>query len=915
MALSKYKQKRSFDKTPEPTGGKASGKELRFVVQKHDASHLHYDFRLEMEGVLKSWAIPKGPSLDPEMKRLAMMVEDHPYDYRTFEGIIPEGNYGAGTVIVWDEGIYEPIDATGNKKEEEKILLRQLQQGSLKFVLYGKKLKGEFALVKINSRGENAWLLIKHRDKYATTNDITKKDKSVVSHKTLEQVEKTSKNFWGSNRKASTRTKSAKTKTAKNTRKTIAEEKTGDDIEEPDGDISLFLEKGKKSSFPHDIKPMLATVVDKPFDDENWVYEIKWDGYRALAYLKNGKIDLRSRTNLSYNEKFEVIVEALGNWKINALIDGEIIAVNEEGRPDFQALQAFGKTGNTNLFYYAFDLLWYDGKEYTQLPLVERKAILQSIMPEDEPIIKYSDHIVGEGKAFFEAAIDKGLEGVMAKKANSVYTINYRTKSWLKIKNNQQTEAIICGFTKPRKSRKYFGALVLGKYKGEKLVYVGHTGSGFTEKTLKETYQKIEPLITGICPFEKKPKTNEPVTWVKPQFVCEIKYAEWTSEGILRIPIFLGLREDKTADDEKNEKVVSPPDKTTKKKHISKPVMAKTKQLVHENFAAPVKKKAATKTAKADREIFLADDENEKIVTINKHELKFTNLNKIYWPGEKITKRDMLNYYYQVMPYILPYMKDRPQSLNRHPNGINGENFYQKNVTGKVADWITTYPYTSESDGGKKQFLVCTDEAHLMYIASLGCIEMNPWHSRIQSPENPDWCVIDLDPDDNPFHEVVECANVVKQVLDSINVPAYCKTSGATGMHIYIPLGTKYTYEQSKLLAQLIVQMVHHEIPSYTSVERNLAKRKKKIYLDFLQNRSIQTIAAPYSLRPKPGATVSTPLHWEEVRKGLSPKNFTIFNILDRIKNEGDLFKPVLGKGINLEKTLQKLSTMFEVEK
>ncbi|HEY6976014.1 MAG TPA: DNA ligase D [Chitinophagaceae bacterium] len=916
MGLSKYKLKRSFNKTPEPTGGKASGKELRFVVQKHDASHLHYDFRLEMEGVLKSWAIPKGPSLDPEMKRLAMMVEDHPYDYRTFEGIIPEGNYGAGTVIVWDEGTYEPIESTDNKKEEEKILLRQLKQGSLKFILHGKKLKGEFALVKINSRGENAWLLIKHRDKYASANDITKKDKSVVSNKTLEQVEKTSKNFWGSNRKASTHTKSAKTKAAKKITKTASEEKTDDDIGEPDGDISLLLEKGKKSSFPHDIRPMLATVVDKPFDDEDWVYEIKWDGYRALAYLKNGKVDLRSRANLSYNEKFGMIAEALGNWKINALIDGEIIAVNKEGRPDFQALQGFAKTGNTaNLFYYAFDLLWYDGKDYTQLPLVERKAILQSVMPEDEPLIKFSDHLVGEGKAFFAAAIEKGLEGVMAKKAGSVYTINYRTKSWLKIKNNQQTEAIICGFTKPRKSRKHFGALVLGKYEGDKLIYVGHTGSGFTEKTLKETYQKIEPLITDVCPFEKKPKTNMPVTWVKPQFVCEIKYAEWTSEGILRIPIFLGLREDKTAKDEKNEKVVSPPAKTTKRKQVSKQGIAKTKQLVYDNFAAPVKKKTATKTGKAERGTLLANDENEKIVTINKHELKFTNLNKIYWPDEKITKRDMLNYYYEVMPFILPYMKDRPQSLNRHPNGINGENFFQKNVQGKVADWITTYPYTSESDGGTKQFLVCADEAHLMYIASLGCIEMNPWHSRIQSPENPDWCVIDLDPDENPFHEVVECANVVKQVLDSINVPAYCKTSGATGMHIYIPLGTKYTYEQSKLLAQLIVQMVHQEIPSYTSVERNPAKRKKKIYLDFLQNRTIQTIAAPYSLRPKPGATVSTPLHWEEVKKGLSPKNFTIFNIRDRIKNEGDLFKPVLGKGIDLEKTLQKLSTLFEVEK
>ncbi|HXL55162.1 MAG TPA: DNA ligase D, partial [Chitinophagaceae bacterium] len=718
-------------------------------------------------------------------------------DYRDFEGIIPEGNYGAGTVIVWDEGTYEPINADADtKKDQEKILLHQLHEGRLKLTMHGKKLKGEFALVKVSSRGDNSWLLIKHKDKHATTEDITKKNKSVISNKTIEQVERTSNNFWGSNRKTTKTTKTVKTKTAKKTRKARAEERTDKDTGESAGDISSLLKKGKKAPFPHDITPMLATVVDKPFDDGNWIYEIKWDGYRALAYLKNGKVDLRSRANLSYNKKFEAIVDALQDWKVNAVIDGEIIAVNEEGRPDFQALQGFAKSGKkANLQYYVFDILWYDGKDYTQLSLIERKTILQSIIPEDQTTIKYSDHITGEGKAFFEAAINKGLEGVMAKRADSVYAVNYRTKSWLKIKNNQQTEAIICGFTKPRFSRKFFGALVLGKYKSDKLVYIGHTGSGFNERTLKETYHKIKPLKTDGCPFETKPKTNMPVTWVKPKLVCEIKFAEWTTEGILRIPIFLGLREDKTAANEKNETVVSPPAKATKKKHTSKQNMAKVKELVRENIIAPAKKKAATKTNKADRKILLEDDEKEKIVTINKRELKLTNLNKIYWPDEKITKRDMLNYYYQVMPYLLPYMKDRPQSLNRHPNGINGENFFQKNVQGKVADWITTYPYTSESDGNTKQFLVCTDEAHLMYIASLGCIEMNPWHSRIQSPDNPDWCVIDLDPDDNPFSEVIESAKVVKQVLDSINVPAYCKTSGATGMHIYIPLGAKYTYE------------------------------------------------------------------------------------------------------------------------
>lgn len=913
MSLSLYKKKRSFEATPEPTGGKASGKALRFVVQKHDASHLHYDFRLEMEGVLKSWAVPKGPSLDPTVKRLAMMVEDHPYDYRTFEGIIPEGNYGAGTVIVWDEGTYEPLGADGkSKKDEEKNLLHQLHEGNLKFVMHGKKLKGEFALVKITGRGENSWLLIKHRDEFATTNDITKKEKSVVSNKTLEQVEKTSNNFWGSNRKAKT-----KTTTTKSTRsKTIKKNETAEDNNEKEiqnDDINELLKKGKRAAFPSGIKPMLATLVDKPFDDEHWIYEIKWDGYRALAYLKNGNVEIRSRANLSFNKKFPTIVKALQQWKVNAVVDGEIVAINEEGKPDFQALQSFAKKGEkADLLFYAFDLLWYDGKNYTQLPLVERKKILQSIMPEDDSTIKFSEHIVGDGKAFFEVALNKGLEGVMAKKAKSVYTVNYRTRSWLKIKNNQQTEAIICGFTKGRNSRKYFGAVILGKYFDDKLTYIGHSGSGFNEKGLNEIYKKFEPLITDKCPFATKPKTNMPVTWLKPKLVCEVKFAEWTEEKILRQPIFLGLREDKTAESEKNEKIVSPPVEQTNNKKPSQKNIEKAKEIVKENPVTTSKKKTPARSKKTEDRILFVSDAKEKTITIDGHQIKFTNLKKIYWPDEKITKRDMLNYYYAVAPYILPYMKDRPQSLNRHPNGIKGQNFFQKNVEGKVADWIQTYPYTSESDGQTKQFLVCTDEATLLYMASLGCIEMNPWHSRIQSPENPDWCVIDLDPDENPFDQVVEAALAVKEVLDSLEVEAYCKTSGATGMHIYIPLGAQYTYEQSKLLAELVVQLVHEQIPSFTSLERNPAKRKKKIYLDFLQNRSIQTIAAPYSLRPKPGATVSTPLHWEEVKKGLSTKNFTIFNTLDRIKNEGDIFKPVLGKGIDLDKTLKKFNTLFK---
>ena len=468
---------------------------------------------------------------------------------------------------------------------------------------------------------------------------------------------------------------------------------------------------------------MLATLTDEPFDDAGWIYEIKWDGYRAVSYLNKGDVEIQSRNNLSFTNKFKEVTNALKEWHVNAVVDGEIVAMNDEGMASFQQLQNFATRGEeTHLEYYLYDILWLDGKDLTELTLLERKAILQSIMPEGNNVIKFSDHVEEKGKGFFELAIKRGLEGIMAKKSDSTYTKNFRTKLWLKIKNNKRLEAIICGFTEGRKSRKHFGALVLGKYVGNKLIYIGHTGTGFNEKSLKEVEKELASLITDKTPFDKKPKTNMPVTWVKPKLVCEIKFSEETDEGILRHPVFMGLREDKEAKNEKNVKVVNADERPKDKNKKSK---EKSQKTIKSEIKNP-------KSEKKNAKQLLSPTSKEETININGHDLKFTNLDKIYWPKEKITKRDMLNYYYNIMPFMLPYMKDRPQSLNRHPNGINGESFYQKNVTGKVADWLTTYHYKSESSGDKN-FLVCTDEASLMYIASLGCIEMNPWHSRIQT--------------------------------------------------------------------------------------------------------------------------------------------------------------------------------------
>lgn len=911
MSLVEYKKKRSFQKTPEPSGKKKTSADdgLRFVVQKHDASRLHYDFRLEMDGVLKSWAVPKGPSLNPNDKRLAMMVEDHPFDYRSFEGIIPKGNYGAGTVIVWDEGTYEPLDPIeGGKKQQSKILRQQLNEGNLKFRLNGKKLNGEYSLVHIRSREENAWLLIKKKDQYAATSDITKKGESVLSGKTLEQV--------AGNQGSQPQGKKESTKVPSTTNKKTTQQKTGTSKkahkETPNKFLKELLQNGKRSPYNSVVKPMLASLADEAFDSEDWIFEIKWDGYRALAGLKNGKVELQSRNNLSFNKKYYPVTEALQKWKVDAIIDGEIIAVDDEGTTDFQHLQAWQKTGKGQLLYYVFDVLWVDGLSVTHLPLLERKEILKVLLPQ-ESIIRYSDHVHATGKDFFELAVTKGLEGIMAKKADSLYYPGIRTQQWLKIKTHRRQEVVICGFTKGRNSRQYFGALILGVYENKELVYIGHTGSGFNQKSLVDMYKKLEPLITDKCPFRKKPKTNMPAVWVKPELVAEVKFQEWTNENILRIPIFLGLREDKKATDVKKEEsagIISSNDEVKKKRAaVKKETGASSKNSTPK---AAGERRASKKVKNLAGGNLLNDERKEQILTIDRQELKFTNLDKLYWKKEKITKGDTLNYYHRIAPIILPYMKDRPQSLNRHPDGAGGMSFYQKDVTGKVPPWVQTYDYVSESDGEAKKFFVCTNEASLLFMANWGVIEMNPWHSRRVSPDKPDYCVIDLDPEKISFDKVIETANVVKKVLSEIGIDSYCKTSGSTGLHIYIPLAAKYSYDQSRQLAELVVHFVHDEIPAFTSIERNPARRQGKVYLDYLQNRTIQTLASPYSLRPKAGATVSTPLHWDEVKKGLSPAEFTFFNIAERVTSEGDLFMPVLRKGIDLNKALGKMKNLIK---
>jgi len=933
MSLSRYKEKRNFSDTPEPVGKeKSSARELRFVIQKHDATNLHYDFRLELRGVLKSWAVPKGPSLNPVDKRLAMMVEDHPYDYRTFEGIIPAGNYGGGTVIVWDEGTYEPMGGEGKtRSEQEKMLLQQLHAGDMKLVLHGQKVQGTFGIFRLKKAGENSWLLVKKKDEFASEEDVTELNTSVTTNKTIAQVAAengTEPNHPEEEKKASKSVKAAvvKSAAAKKTasKKTVkgASKKKAPDIEAITG---AAFSLARKTSAPVDIKPMLATLVSEPFDNDDWLFEIKWDGYRALAYLSDEDVQMISRNNKPFEEKYFPIAEALRELQLQAVFDGEIVAINEKGLADFQRLQNWQNTP-TQLQFYVFDILWFDGYDVTKLPLIERKKLLESIIPKDHQIIKYSDHVINGGNKFFEAALNQGLEGIMAKKLSSSYQVDSRAETWLKIKVNLRQEVVIAGFTQPRNTRKFFGALMLGVYKYGELVYVGHSGSGFDQKTLKTLFDKMQPLVIKECPFTDCPKGNMPVTWIKPSLVCEIKFTEWTKEGIARHPIFMGLRDDKKAGDvhmENSTNTNAMVKKTSPKKATIVGKDAPVKKSTTVENSAPRKtaaKKATTSPEVADPgektnvdlpgQLALGNGKDQEL-SLNGHLLKLTNLDKLYWKKEKRSKLDSINYYLAVAPYMLPYMLDRPQSLNRHPNGIDAPNFYQKDMKGKQMEWMKTHTDFSESTNQEVEYLVCSNAATLIYMANLGCIEMHPWHSRSATWQQPDWCLIDLDPDTtNTFDQVIEVAQVVHRFLDSLNAESFVKTSGSSGIHIYIPMGAKYSYDQSKQLAELIVNLVHQELPDITSVERNPAKRKGKIYLDFLQNRETQTAAAPYSLRPKPGMPVSTPLHWEEVKKGLTPTTYNMDNIFDRLKSEGDLFKGVMGKGINLDQVLKKIESL-----
>ncbi len=901
MALEEYKRKRKFDKTPEPTGGKPEHSTLEFVVQKHHASHLHYDFRIEIKGVMKSWAIPKGPSVNPEDHRLAMATEDHPMDYNKFEGIIPKGQYGGGTVIIWDKGTFTtPVVKVKDKITQEHSLMQQYYKGEMLIDLKGKKLKGQFAMFKTPDRGENAWVLMKVKDKHGSKADVLKKGKSVVSGLTIEEMKgNQDARKWQSNR----------------------EEKGGRTLRHAQGDREQKSEAGGRKSevkgrtlhqvqgdsgrMPDRLEAMNATLIKEPFTAERWLYEVKWDGYRILARKKDDDVKLHTRGGLDYADKYPVLVEALQEVNHDVILDGEVVVVDKKGVPSFDELQKY--KGDKTLLYYVFDILWLDGEDLTSLALTERKEKLLEIIPEKN-VIRYSDDFEN-GEALFKQAQQIGLEGIVAKKKDSKYQPGVRSKDWLKCPTAVRQEFVIGGWTESASGRE-FRSILFGAYDKGELRFVGHSGSGFKDKVMNEVMEKLKPLAIKKKPFVDEVDHSTTPHWVKPVLVGNFKFSTWTAGGKIRKPaIFLGFRDDKDARDVP----VQRPEDGGQKPEVGEEVnrrghMAAAKERKREDKNKEAEDRIQD-TGKAEPVLVSTDSnwpelEKQPIVSsevfeIEGKELTLTNVEKELWPG--VSKADLIQYYHSVAPYILPYLFNRPLSLHIKHIKATAPGLYIKDMEGRQPEWATVFstPRKHKKKGkrGIIDYLVCNDEATLLYVVNLGCIDINPWTSTTDDCLHPNFIIIDLDPSDNDFRKAIETAKAAKQYFDEQGLKAFPKTSGKTGIHLYVPC-EGFTFPQARKIAEHICRDVNLLVPGITTTAVSINQRGDKLYVDPNQNDEADTVAAPYSVRPYHHPSVSTPLEWKEINNKLNPLAFDIHSIHVRLKKKGDLFNGAFDKNI-----------------
>jgi len=848
--LDTYKKKRDFHKTSEPSGNRhARTSGNRFVVQKHDATRPHYDFRLEVGGVLVSWAVPKGPSMNPADKRLAIQTEDHPVDYIDFEGVIPENNYGAGPVEVWDNGTYEVeggLDAG-----------RQIARGEIKFVLHGRKLHGGFVLVRTSRQGKDgkSWLMIKHRDASADPHwNVDDRGESVISGRTIDEIE---------------------------------------EGVQPLGRVSPeAVEGARKAPMPSHVSPTLAVLTDHPFSHPDWLFEIKWDGVRALARVDRKHLQLRSRRDQNITGNYPELAVLPRRLRVNqAILDGEIVALDESGHSDFERLQSRMNVRNpspalvkqTPVTYCAFDLLYCDGYDLRRAALVDRKRLLRDSL-EFTPPVMYSDHQIEKGKELFDLAKKNGLEGVIAKQIQSPYP-GERTNQWQKFKTAEELDAVIGGYTAPRGGRTHFGALLLGLYSEGKLLFVGGVGTGFDQKYRKKIFDMMEPLRTQHCPFHERPDTREKAFWIKPELVARVKYANWTREKRLRAPVVLGLLPDHNPGECRFETQASP--KAQPPGHSTQPARPKGSRSPRARSG-----EALTRESDIERELFHGNREDIHIELDGKP-LRLTHLNKIYYPKTGHAKRDVIAYYYRVAPLILPFLRDRPMVLRRYPDGAGGKAFFQKEAGETYPSWMETVAIESEENGEVTHYFLAQDRAALLFLTNLGCIDHNPWFSRRDDLKRPDYFFFDLDPSEKTsFKTVMTIAQEIYRELTELGIRAFLKTSGATGFHIYVPIKREYNYEQLRNFAEIVGQAASGKRAEWVTRNRRVSERKAgTVLIDAAQNSYGRSLAAPYSLRAVPGASISCPISPDELSSSLKLEHFNLNSIFKRLENKGDLWK------------------------
>jgi bifunctional non-homologous end joining protein LigD len=923
--LEKYNRKRNFSKTPEPVGTPTEGqrKEFRrhFVIQKHNARRLHYDFRLETEnGVLKSWAVPKGISLNPKIKRLAILTEDHPFDYLLFEGTIPEGNYGAGTVLVWDTGFYTLENANEGFSE-------QFDKGKITFTLHGNRVDGKFSLIRTGQ--ENQWLLIKYNDQFASEEDLT----SSMPDSVLSQTRKHT--FTKKNNSRNEFTNSRNISNSNHVRISVK-----NDEMHQSNPIMREIERLPTSDFPSRIKPMLATAVDKPFNDNKWNFEIKWDGVRAILFYHKSKnrLEIRSRTNKSISHRYPEIINSFRMSSIikctdSVVLDGEIVVLDKQGRPDFQSHQRRMNVENSldiqslsteiPATFYIFDLLYTDGKNLENLEFWKRRQVLSSILDSNlnqsgEQVIRISESFEGNGIELFENIKALNLEGIIAKNNQSKYLQGARTTDWLKIKNIQTQDCVVIGYTPGEGNRKgYFGSLLLAVFDRGEFVFVGHSGSGFDFQQIVAIFNKLQKITITERPVRYIPYTNRDPVWVRSLLVIEVKFDGWTKDKIMRAPIFLKIRDDK-----------KPQECTLEKpKHVEELSNVTPQNSNEHSLASSISSSLspiASSSPSGPTSQLLYSGTHPSVNT-NRMKYSYSNLDKVFWPKNRyhrdITKGDLIDYYYRVSDYLLPFLKDRPLSLSRYPDGINGKHFYQKNWDKDKPEFVDSVELYSESAKRLTNYLICNNKETLLWLANLGCIELHPWYSRVVDYEaclknstgldeencglnHPDFVVFDLDPyiysgfetstEQEPeyspiaFRKTVEVAQLLKsEIFDRLKIKSYIKTSGKTGIHIFVPISSTYTYHQARSFAEIIGRALVSKRPDMITMDWDTSKRRGKIFFDHNQNAKGKTLASVFSARPVEYATISMPLEWEIIDKIL-PTDFTILNITEASAGKND---------------------------